>query len=211
MRLEIFVGLFALLASGCSKEVPLEATVIKSNKVLNLSPEKAKLEAALKATLGDAAKSAGLITDEPFRVWPRALAGDEPFGWGVRAEDMQLIDSPVGGGLGQRMELRTAGRFVVRMQPPADRYLFLRCSVEPSTLGDANQPGLVQWEARFHNGQSPARGSFSRDPTSNYWSAATSNLTTGDAGYVQITSPMGPEPIWAIGFCDILPFELPPP
>lgn len=211
MRLKIVVGLIALLASGCSKEQPDEAAVNKSKKVQNLGPDKSELVAALKATLGGAAKSAALVTDEPFRVWPRALAGDLPFGWGVRAEDMQMIDSPVGGGLAQRMELRTAGRFVIRMQPPPDRHLFFRCSVEPSTLGDANQPGLVQWEARFDNGQPPAKGSFSRDPTSNYWSAATSNATTGNAGYVQITSPMGPEPIWAIGFCDILPFEMPPP
>lgn len=209
MRLGIAVSLIALLASACNKEQPKESAN-KSLKTQSAGPDKAALSAALKATLGGSAK-AEPVTGDPFRVWPRALAGDEPFGWGVRAEDMQMIDSPVGGGLAQRMELRTAGRFVIRMQPPPNLHLFVRCSVEPSTLGDANQPGLVRWEARFDNGQPPASGSFSRDPISNYWSFATSNTTTGNAGYVQITSPMGPEPIWAIGFCDILPFEMPPP
>lgn len=170
-----------------------------------------KLVSELQHALG--AKTAGrrVVADDPFRVWPRALAGDLPFGWGVRADDLQMIDSPIGGGLGQRMELRTAGRFTIRMQPPPGKYLFLRCSVEPSSMGDPNQPNLVQWEARFDGGQPPARGAFSRDPQSNYWTAATSNLTTGNSGYVEITSPSGPEPIWAIGFCDVLPFELAPP
>ena len=166
--------------------------------------------ATLKRTLGNA-NTANIEADEPFRVWPRALASEVPFPWGVLATDLQMIDSPVGGGLGQRIELRTNGSFTVRMTPPVDKYLFFRCSVEPSNLSSPSTPGLVRWEARFNNGMPAASGDFSRDPVTNYWTFATPNTTTGNAGYVRITSPMGPEPHWAIGFCDVLPFELSQP
>jgi hypothetical protein len=173
-------------------------------------PSKAALVESLRRTLGEVSRNAEITTDDPFRVWPRALAAETPFPWGVLANDMQMIDSPVGGGLAQRMELRTSGTFTVRMVPPPNKRLFFLCSVEPSNLSSSpSTPGLVRWEAHF--GQAPADGEFSRDPVSNYWTFATSITTTGASGYVRITSPMGPEPHWAIGFCDVLPFELPPP
>ena len=165
---------------------------------------------SLRRALGPAFANAPIRAGEPFRVWPRALAAEQPFPWGVLATDMQMIDSPVGGGLGQRMELRTPGTFTIRMQPPFGQRLFFLCSVEPSNLTSSpSTPGLVRWEANF--GQGPADGSFNRDPVSNYWTFVTSIATTGNPGYVRITSPMGPEPHWAIGFCDVLPFESPPP
>lgn len=171
---------------------------------------KADMMAALTRSLGANFAKDSIRADEPFRVWPRALAAEVPFPWGVLATDMQMIDSPVGGGLGQRMELRTAGTFTVRMQPPPNKRLFFLCSVEPSNLTSSpSTPGLVRWHAHF--GQAPADGDFSRDPVSNYWTFVTSIATIGSPGYVRITSPMGPEPKWAIGFCDVMPFDSPPP
>ena len=197
-----------LLVSACRETT--RADVAQARQASTDRPARADMVASLKRTLGAEASRGEITADEPFRIWPRALAADQPFGWGVRAEDMQLIDSPVGGGLGQRMELRTGGNFTIRMQPPSDKRLFFLCSVEPSNLSSSpSTPGLVRWEAQFGNGT--ANGDFARDPVSNYWTFATPNTTTGNPGHVRITSPMGPEPIWAIGFCDVLPFELPPP
>lgn len=209
----IAVSIAFLAMAGCS--IPTAdghaaaATQIAKPPV---APQKAAMVAALSRVLQTSEKMASsIVADEPFRIWPRQLAGDLPFSWGVRANELQMIDSPVGGGLAQRIELRTAGRFTVRMQPPPGKRLFFLCGVEPSTFGDPNQPGLVQWEAKFDGSMPAARGSFSRDPQTNYWAFATSNVTTGALGYVEITSPLGPEMIWAIGLCDVLTFELAPP
>lgn len=147
-----------------------------------------------------------------FRVWPRGLSGSNPpVDWGSRLTGLELIDAPIGTGLGVRMQFNKNGNLTLFVRGVTGYRLFLLCSVEPSIT---NQPpdtlGLVRWQAILGPGGAE-RGSFTRDPVSNYWAFATAGVAATQEINVQISSPnddtSGNFESWAIGFCDVLPFK----